>query len=124
MEIKGKITIFPEHVTFEENGEQKERVIIRSTISSKTEKGDYINKSVAVKLAEKAFPKEKVNMLKDNECYQLEVESGFLGVDMYTNKKGEIRRDLVLVVTGGKLVGHKKYEKKIVTEVVDEDLPF
>lgn len=126
MDIKGKITIFPERrkITLEDKSE-KEVVIIKGTISNKGEGDSYKNKSVLVKFAGKHFPEEKINQLKDDECYSLEVESGFLGVEIYDTKHGE-RRDLSLVVLEGRLTGHKKVERKEppVSAPLDSELPF
>ena len=125
MEIKGKITIFPERrqITLED-GTQKEIVQVKGTISNKD--GEvYKNKSVLVKFSGKQFPEEKINQLKDTECYSLEVEKGFLGVEIYDTKHGE-RRDLSLIILEGKLTGHKPVEKRESPKEapVDSDLPF
>jgi len=125
MEIKGKITIFPERrqITLED-GTQKEIVQVKGTISNKDGEA-YKNKSVLVKFSGKQFPEEKLNQLKDTECYSLEVEKGFLGVEIYDTKHGE-RRDLSLIVLEGKLTGHKPVEKREFPKEapVDSDLPF
>lgn len=120
MEVKGLITIFPEHKTAGE----KEITLIRTSISTKREDGSYANKSIFVKLAPKTFPVEKVAMLKDDECYQLEIEEGFLSVEEWPLKNGKTAREISIVVLAGKLKGHKKYVKKVVEEVVDSELPF
>lgn len=124
MEIKGKITIFPEkkEITLED-GSKKVVTSIRGTISNKDGES-YKNKSVLVKFAGKRFPEEKISALKDDECYQLEIESGFLGVEIYDTKYGE-KRDLSLVVLEGKLLGHKPVERKeFPQQPIDNDLPF
>ena len=125
MEIKGKITIFPERREITtEDGSKKEVVVVRGTISNKGEGETYKNKSVLVKFAGKNFPEEKINQLKCEECYSLEIEKGFLGVEIYDTKYGE-RRDISLVVLEGRLTGHKEVvrkEKEVAP--VDSDLPF
>lgn len=125
MDIKGKITIFPERreITLED-GNKKEVLVIRGTISNKGEGETYKNKSVLVKFAGKQFPEEKLNQLKTDECYSLEIEKGFLGVEIYDTKYGE-KRDLSLVVLEGRLTGHKVVERKEKPVApVDNDLPF
>lgn len=125
MDIKGKITIFPERreITLED-GSKKEVVLVRGTISNKGEGETYRNKSVLVKFAGKQFPEEKINLLKTDECYSLEVEKGFLGVEIYDTNRGE-KRDISLVVLEGRLTGHKPVERKeIAVAPVDKDLPF
>ena len=125
MEIKGKITIFPErrNITLED-GTQKEIVQVKGTISNKDGEA-YKNKSVLVKFSGKQFPEDKINQLKDTECYSLEIEKGFLGVEIYDTKNGQ-RRDLSLIVLEGKLTGHKPVEKREfpVNAPVDSELPF
>lgn len=123
MDIRGKITIFPERrkITLEDGSEQ-EVLTIKGTISNK-EGEVYKNKSVLVKFSGKHFPKEKLEQLKETECYSLDIEKGFLGVEIYDSKAGT-RRDLSLVVLEGKLLGHKPVEKKDFSKPVDDDLPF
>ena len=80
MEIKGKITIFPE----KRKNENGEFIVCKGTISSKDQDGKYLNKSVEVKFDKDHFPRAKVNTLNPDYCYQLEVEKGYLVVDGYT----------------------------------------
>ena len=121
MEIKGKIKIFPEvRETKTEEGEVSSRIICKGTISSKTESG-YVNKSVMIRFAGKQFPAEKVNKLNPDECYTLEVESGFLAIESYMSHGNE-KRDLVFVVMEGRLLDHRPVVRK--EAKVDNDLPF
>ena len=123
MEIKGTIRIFPE-VKERENdkGEKESYIVIKGTISSKKDEKSYINKSVKVRLAGKNFPSEKVNKLNPDECYTLDVYAGFLGVESFTSK-GQEKREVVLVVTEGKLLDHRPVIRKE-APAVDSDLPF
>ena len=123
MELKGKITIFPELKEKEnDKGEKEEFIVCRGTISSKDGE-KYINKSVNVVFAGKNFPKEKVNKLDPNLCYSLEIEDGFLGVREITSRK-ETRRELEIIVLDGKLNGSKPVERPVVEEKPAGDLPF
>lgn len=124
MELKGKITIFPELKEKEnDKGEVESFILCKGTISSK--KGEeYINKSVNVVFAGTNFPKEKVNKLDPSKCYSLEIEDGFLGVREINGSKGT-RRELEIVVLKGKLTGSKEVvipEPK--PEETNDDLPF
>ena len=125
MELKGKITIFPELKERElEDGKTESFIACRGTISSKDKNDNYVNKSVNVKFAGKQFPKEKVNMLSPDECYQLEIEEGFLGVNEYSNSKGT-HKELEIVVLKGKLLSHKPVERPVAEDKpVDANLPF
>ena len=125
MEIKGKITIFPEQKERElEDGKVESFIVCRGTISSKSESGAYVNKSVSVKFAGKNFPKEKVNKLNPEKCYKLDIQEGFLGVNEITNSHGT-RRELEIVVLAGKLSDPKVVERPAPEEKpVDDDLPF
>ena len=125
MELKGKITIFPEMKEKEnDKGEVESFIVCRGTISSKNESGAYVNKSVNVRFAGDKFPKEKVNRLDPEKCYSLELEKGFLAVSEITNSHGT-RRELEIVVLEGKLTGSKVVERPVVEEKpADSDLPF
>ena len=115
MEIKGKITIFPE----QRENERGKFIIVKGTLSSKTQDGKYINKSVEVKFDKEKFPREKVNSLDPTKCYQLEVSAGYLIVDGY-EKEGKMITSINLFVSEGKLVG----EPKEVNRVEKANLPF
>ena len=119
MEVKGKITIFPElKENKNEKGEVENFIAVRGTISSKNTSGAYVNKSVGIKFAGSNFPKDKVNKLSPEKCYQLDVEEGFLSVVELKNGK----RDLEIVVLRGKLSNPKVVERK--EQVSSDDLPF
>ena len=124
MELKGKITIFPELKEKEnDKGESESFIVCRGTISSKDGE-KYINKSVNVVFGGKNFPKEKVNKLDPNKCYSLEITDGFLGVREISSPKGT-RRELEIIVLDGKLTGSKEVERPVVEEKpVDGNLPF
>ena len=119
MEIKGKITIFPE----KKSNDKGEFVVCKGTISSKTQDGKYLNKSVEVKFSNEKFPKEKVNSLDPTKCYQLEVKSGYLVVDGY-EKEGKMHTFINLYVLDGKLTGSKEVVRPEEAEITDSDLPF
>ena len=126
MELKGKITIFPELKDKEmEDGTIKQSIFCRGTISSKNQAGDYVNKSVNVRFAGKEFPEEKINKLSPEEYYILDIKEGFLAVNAYESSKRGLVRELEIVVLAGKLVDHGKVERKPVEEApVDDGLPF
>ena len=123
MELKGKITIFPEQKEKEnDKGEVESFIVCRGTISSKDGE-KYVNKSVNVVFAGKKFPKDKVNKLDPTKCYSLEIEDGFLGVREISGPKGS-RRELEIVVLEGTLTGSKEVERPVVEEKPSGDLPF
>ena len=125
MELKGKITIFPEMKEREnDKGESESFIVCRGTISSKNESGAYVNKSVNVKFAGSNFPKDKVNKLNPEKCYKLDIEEGFLSVSEVNTSHG-VRKDLEIVVLKGKLSDPKIVERPAPEEKpADEDLPF
>lgn len=124
MELKGKITIFPELKEKEnDKGEVESFIVCRGTISSKNGEA-YVNKSVNVVFAGKNFPKEKVSKLDPKKCYSLEITEGFLGVREIITPNGS-RRDFEIVVLNGKLTGSKEViRKEVEVEVKGDDLPF
>ena len=117
MEIKGKITIFPE----KRKNENGEFIVCKGTISSKDQDGKYLNKSVEVKFDKDHFPRAKVNTLNPDYCYQLEVEKGYLVVDGYTNKEGKLITAINLFVEEGKLTGEPKQVNRVSES---SNLPF
>lgn len=122
MDIKGKITIFPKKVKVEE---KDEIMCFNGTLTTKEGEGDnvrYLNKSVEVRFAKKQFPQEKLLKMKEDECYQLEVEDGFLGVKE-VRLKDRIFNDIYIQVLKGTLKGHKPVTKRE-QEIKDDDLPF
>lgn len=121
MELKGKITIFPEMKEGKnDKGESENYIVCRGTISSKSESGEYLNKSVNVRFAGSNFPKDKVNKLNPEKCYKLEIEEGFLSVVQVKE-----RRDLEIVVLKGKLSDPKLVNRVAPEEKpVDADIPF
>ena len=124
MELKGKITIFPELKEREnDKGETESFIACRGTIASKNDDGQYINKSVNVQFGGNNFPKEKVNLLDPEKCYSLEIEKGFLAVREFNSKAG-MRRELEIVVLEGKLTGSKVVERPVKQETPSGDLPF
>ena len=123
MELKGKITIFPELKEREnDKGEKESFIVCRGTISSKKENG-YVNKSVNVNFAGDNFPAEKINKLDPEKCYSLEIEKGFLAVREFETAVAT-RRELEIVVLEGKLTGSKVVERPVKESAPAGDLPF
>ena len=122
MDIKGKITIFPEVKERKtEEGKTESFISCRGTISSKNDKGVYVNKSLNVRFSGKEFSKENVNKLSPEECYTLEVEEGFLSVIEFESSHGP-RKEVEIVVLKGKLLDHKVVHRK--EESSKDNLPF
>ena len=123
MEVKGKITLFPAAYT-RKNKEGKEETHIRvsGSISTKQEEGKYISKTLPVRFSGENFPASKIDKLNPDECYNMEVEEGFLVVDSFMGKDGGQVYRLAIVVAKGKLLDHKVVNR--VEKPVDDDLPF
>ena len=118
MEITGKITIFPRRV--ENNGE----VFVKcdGTLSTKTEKGQYVNKKVEVRFDKQQFPNDKLLALDCEKCYELQVEKGWLGVSAWKRKDGSEARDIYIHVAEGKLLSSKVVQRP--APVAEDGLPF
>ena len=123
MDVKGKITIFPRKVEVKEGEDTKIKVYCTGSISTKKEDGTYINKSVDVSFSSKFLTEDKLQKLDENLCYELEIKSGFLKVNERTYK-GDTIREIGIMVTDGKLLSSKTYERKEKEVVADNDLPF
>ena len=122
MNIYGTITLFPKKEKITVEGVEKVITRLQTTLSSKD--GDnYVNKKVDVRLSAKSFPEEKVNQLKESDCYKFEVQEGFLAVRGFKDSSGRDRREIEIIVTKGKLLDHKEIVKKE-TAPVNDDLPF
>lgn len=123
MDVKGKITIFPRKVAIkDEKGEESIKVYCSGSISTKKDDETYLNKSVDVSFSSKAFPEEKLAKLDEEKCYTLDIQEGFLKVNERLIK-GNLVREIGIMVTQGKLIDSKKVEKKE-KPVVDNNLPF
>lgn len=113
MDIKGKITLFIDEKT-NEKGEVFRRY--STSLSSKDKDGNYLNKTVDVKLAGKNFPAEKVAKMDASKYYRLDVNEGFISV-----KKGKDEKTyLELIITDAKCLGTGVKTVK----VVQDSLPF
>ena len=125
MELKGKIKLFPETKEGKnDKGEKETFIVCRGTLSSKSESGEYVNKSVSIRFAGSNFPKDKVNELNPEKCYDLEIEEGFLGVKEITNSNGS-RKEIEIVVLKGKLSNPKEVNRpEVKEEPKSDDLPF
>lgn len=119
MNVKGKLTFFPE---VKENKDGK-FIVCRTTISSKNEDESYLNMSVEVRFSKEVAPKEKLAKLDTEKCYQFDCEEGFLTCDSYKNKDGKEVRFLVIFITKGKITGSKSVNRPA-KEVNNDDLPF
>ena len=124
MDVKGKITIFPRKVEVKDGEDTKVKVYCTGSISTKKEDGSYINKSVDVSFSTKFIPEEKLQKLDENLCYELDIKSGFLRCVERTYK-GDTIRDIGIMVTDGKLLSSKSYERKEKeVQPANDDLPF
>ena len=101
MILKGTITFFAE---FKGEGENK-GIIAQTKIKRKWEGEEKeLYKMIDIEFGKTNFPREKLLQLKENTCYTMEVEDGFLSLRRY-RRDGEDRWTLVPVihVSKGKL---------------------
>ena len=113
MEVKGITTLFKNTITTKDG----EKSIFKTTISSKTEDGQYINLSIDVRFVGKKFSEEKLAKLDESKCHGIDIQKGFFSVRQYTNKDGVVCRVPVLVVEDAKYIGTKEMSKS-------ENMPF
>lgn len=117
MDIKGTIPIFKK--------KRGKFAFFEGTISRIDRDDKRVNCSVEVKFGNKSvFTDEKLNELKEDLCYVLDVKKGFISVDAWEDKTThDKRRKLVLVVTDAtitkEIVCKKKEDKKS-----ENGLPF
>lgn len=101
MILKGTITFF---VQFKGEGENK-GIIAQTKIKRKWEGEEKeLYKSIDLEFGKTNFPREKLLQLKENTCYTMEIEEGFISIRRY-KKDGDERWTLVPVIhiTAGKL---------------------
>lgn len=91
MEIKGKINLFV--------NKKGEVVSYRGTLSNKRKDDTTYNCGISIRFTKEAIPQEKLDKLKENVCYKLVVEEGFLSCYEFVNKNGEAVRLPQLVVS-------------------------
>lgn len=116
MKISEKLILFVEDKKGKENQPFK---TFSTTISSK--KGEeYLNKSIEVRFNTENIPLEKLNKLKSDHCYTLEVEDGWLSVRSYETEEGDTRKVLYIYVDKASV----KDSKKINKPSSNNDLPF
>lgn len=117
METKGQITFF-----VSERGNAR---FFEGSISRKNQDGSYAHARIDIEFGKQNFSIEKLNALKVNTAYTMDVDSGFLSVASYKNKEGKQVSKVILHVEKGNLVKQKACEvKPVQPKVVDKDLPF
>ena len=116
MKISEKLILFVEDKKGKENQPFK---TFSTTISSK--KGEeYVNKSIEVRFNTENIPLEKLNKLKSDYCYTLDVEDGWLSVRTYETEDGDTRKVLYIYIDKATV----KDSKKINKVSSNNDLPF
>ena len=116
MKISERLILFVEDKKGKENQPFK---TFSTTISTK--KGEeYLNKSIEVRFNTENIPLEKLNKLKSDYCYTLEVEDGWLSVRSYETEEGDTRKVLYIYVDKASV----KDSKKITKPSSSNDLPF
>lgn len=69
------------------------------SVSGKDRDGDYLNFYITVRFAGKDSVEPETDGL-----HTIDVENGFLSVDSWTDKKGNVQQALVLVVTANEVL--------------------
>ena len=116
MKISEKLILFIEDKKGKENQPFK---TFSTTISSKKNE-EYVNKSIEVRFNTENIPLEKLNKLRSNHCYILDVEDGWLSVRTYETEDGDTRKVLYIYIDKASVKDSKKINK--VTS--NDDLPF
>ena len=116
MKISEKLILFVEDKKGKENQPFK---TFSTTISSKKNE-EYVNKSIEVRFNTENIPLEKLNKLRSDHCYTLDVEDGWLSVRTYETEDGDTRKVLYIYIDKASVKDSKKINK--VTS--NDDLPF
>jgi len=110
MELTGKINLFVLR-----NANYTNYV---GSISRKEQDGTYKNARIEVRFVGEKFSKDKLDKLKENTCYKVEVSKGFLSFDMW-EKDGKVNYKNVIVITDAKILNAKECKAKSSTSAVD-----
>ena len=129
--ISGKINVFVEHKEITDKDNNKKSVVILSTSieQAKDKKNPdakrariYCDVSFTSKATD--WPQSRLDKLKDDHCYTIDILDGFLGVRSW-DYDGKQQKRLVLFVNDAKAVTAKQFERKApVTKEESEELPF
>ena len=109
MDIKGEISFFVKKVKSKEG---EEHTICTTSIKRAfTQEGPFSRKSMDVLFDSKAFPKEKMDKLKEDVCYTMEVKEGWLTLTRFKRKGSEAwEYNFAVFVRDGTLKKSKKVD--------------
>ena len=110
--IKGLVCFFVKKITYKQDGETKTRAIYTTNIERLFKEGERIVKrSADVEFTNKNFPEEKLSKLKEDVCYQIEVEEGWLTLTRFKDKTSkEWRYNTAIHIHTGKMVKATKVD--------------
>lgn len=134
--ITGKINVFVERKEITDKDKNKKSIVILSTSieQAKDKKNPdakrariYCDVSFTSKATD--WPQSRLDKLKEDHCYTIDILDGFLGVRAW-DYNGEQNKRLVIFVNDAKAVAAKQFERKKPVanqndiDVTDDDLPF
>ena len=128
MNVSGKINVFVEKVETTADGQKKTITKLSTSIESpkvEGEKRDRVYCDVMfTKKAESEWPEARIDKLKDDVCYTLDLVDAFLSVRGW-DSNGTRNKRIVIYVNAATPVSAKQFEKKApLTKKESDELPF
>lgn len=110
--IEGLVCFFVKKITYKQDGETKTRAIYTTNIERCFKEGERtIKRSADVEFTNKNFPQEKLSLLKEDVCYQIDVDEGWLTLTRFKDKtSGEWRYNTAIHIHTGKMVKATKVD--------------
>lgn len=86
--IKGLVYFFVKKIEYKDKDQTKTRYVYTTTLSRLFKEGEpTIKRSIDIEFTNKNFGEEKLSKLKENVCYTIDVEEGWLTLTRYKDKK-------------------------------------
>ena len=127
MNITGRCNLFAKKVKVNDKTTGKEKTITRfeTNLSHKEEDGTYSPAfSIRVEFTKDCCSFEQANSFKENVCYMIEIEEGWLDTRSYVNKEGQQKIGLVYRINKCKTIDQKKFTPKSKNSEEADELPF
>lgn len=112
--IKGLVCFFAKKITYKDGGETKTRTICTTTIERLFKEGERVTRrTIDVEFTNKNFGEDKLSKLKEDVCYQIDVEEGWLTLTRFKDKNSnEWRYNTAIHIHVGKMVKATKVDKE------------
>ena len=101
MNITGQFTMFVKELIY--NSNKPSSKIFTTTISRKNLDGTYYNKSIDLVFSTKIMDDATRAGLIENNIYLVDIEKGFLSLDVYKDEQGKEIKKFIIIVQEAKI---------------------